>query len=139
MSVRQRAAPFIVNWDTKWVPDQAAGSVKLLARIRGSERRVVRDSRSDESESCADSGKSVRLYKPLDTPERAWARGDLDVVRINVNIPPSTNLSDATDAVYHNRTWNGLDVVREPGETHYPQAEWLGRSERVRRKSLFLV
>ncbi len=112
------SSPFIVNWDTKWVPDQLAGSVKLLARIRGS-NGVWYVTPEVTNLSLARTGKSVRLYKPFDTPERAWARGDLDVVRINVNIPPSTNLADATDAVYLNRTWNGLDNVREPGESHY--------------------
>jgi hypothetical protein len=112
------SAPFIVNWDTKWVPDQVAGSVKLLARIRGT-NGVWYVTPEVTNLSLARTGKSVRLYKPIDTPERAWARGDLDVVKIHVTIPPSTNLGDATDAVYHNRTWNGLDIVREPGETHY--------------------
>ena len=112
------SAPFIVNWDTKWVPDQTAGSVKLLARIRGS-NGVWYVTPEVTNLSLARAGTSVRLYKPIDMPERAWARGDLDVVRINVTVPPSTNLGDATDAVYHNRTWNGLDNVREPGETHY--------------------
>lgn len=112
------SSPFVVNWDTKWVPDQAAGAVKLLARIRGA-NGVWYVTPEVTNLSLVRSGKSVRLYKPFDTPERAWGRGDLDGVRINVNIPESTNLSDATDAMYHNRTWNGLDVVREPGETHF--------------------
>jgi hypothetical protein len=111
-------SPFSVVWDTKWVPDQAAGSVKLLARIRNSDG-VWFVSPEVTSLSLARTGKSVQLYKPLDTPERAWARGDLDVVRIHVSIPSGATLADATDAVYMNRTWNGLDNVREPGETHY--------------------
>jgi hypothetical protein len=112
------SSPYVVNWNTKWVPDQAAGSVKLLARIRSTDG-VWYVTPEVTNLSLVRSGKSVRLYKPLDTPERAWGRGDLDVVRINVNIPESTTLGDATDAMYHNRTWNGLDVVREPGETHF--------------------
>jgi hypothetical protein len=112
------SAPFNVQWDTKWIPDQAAGSVKLLARIRGS-NGVWYVSPEVTNLSLARTGKSVRLYKPQDTPERAWARGDLDVVRIHVNIPETTSLADATDAVYHHRSWNGLDSVHEPGETHY--------------------
>lgn len=112
------SSPFVVPWTTKWIPDQEAGAVKLLARIRGT-NGVWYVSPEVTNLSLARTGKSVRLYKPFDTPERAWGRGDLDVVRIHVNIPESTNLSDATDAIYHNRTWNGLDNVREPGETHY--------------------
>lgn len=112
------SSPFSVVWDTKWVPDQAAGSMKLLARIRNTDG-VWYVSPEVTNLSLARTGKSVRIYKPLDTGERAWARGDLDVVRIHMNIPTAPALSDATDAVYHNRTWNGLDSVREPGETHY--------------------
>ncbi|HSQ75196.1 MAG TPA: fibronectin type III domain-containing protein, partial [Bacteroidota bacterium] len=112
------SSPFSVVWDTKWVPDQAAGSVKLLARIRNTDG-VWYVSPEVTSLSLTRTGKSVRIYKPLDTPERAWARGDLDPARIHVNIPDGTNLSDATDAVYHHRSWNGLDNVREPGESHY--------------------
>ncbi len=111
-------APFSVPWDTKWVPDQAAGSIKLLARIRNP-NGVWYVTPEVTGLSLGRTGKSVRLYKPFDTPERAWGRGDLDPVRINVNVPGGTNLSDATEAVYFNRTWNGLDNVREPGETHY--------------------
>jgi hypothetical protein len=123
MTIRNHAgtatsAPFSVVWNTSWVPDQAAGSIKLLARIRGS-NGVWYVTPEVTGLSLARSGKSVRLYKPLDTPLRAWARGDIDVIRINVNVPTGTILSDATDAVYYHRSWNGLDNIREPGETHF--------------------
>ncbi|MCC6397799.1 MAG: hypothetical protein IT282_12335, partial [Bacteroidetes bacterium] len=112
------SAPYSVVWNTDWVPDQAAGSIKLLARIRGT-NGVWYVTPEVTGLSLARSGKSVRLYKALDTPERAWARGDLDVVRINANIAAGTILGDASAAVYYHRSWNGLDNVREPGETHY--------------------
>lgn len=112
------SSPFSVQWNTQWVPDQTAGSVKLMARIRGSSG-VWYVTPEVTNLSLARTGRSVKLYKPFDTPERAWARGDLDVVRVDVNIPAGHNLGDATAAVYHNRTWNGIDGVREPGETNY--------------------
>ena len=61
----------------------------------------------------------MKLYKPNSIGERAWARGDLGSVDVQVTVPPADKLGDATAAVYYNRTWNGLDNVREPGETHY--------------------
>ena len=112
------SSPFNVVWDTKWIPDQAAGSIKLMARIRNTDG-VWYVSPEVTELSLARTGKSVRLYKPTDTPERAWGRGDLDPARIHVTIPAGTALADATDAVYHHRSWNGLDSVREPGEAHY--------------------
>jgi hypothetical protein len=112
------SSPFTVQWNTQWVPDQTAGSVKLMARVRGS-NGVWYVTPEVTNLSLARTGRSVKLYKPLNTPERAWARGDLDVVRVDVNIPSGQNLGDATAAEYHNRTWNGIDGVREPGETNY--------------------
>jgi hypothetical protein len=111
-------APFQVTWNTTWVPDQPAGGVKLLARIR-STSGIWYVTPEVVDLSLVRSGRSVKLYKPTFIPERAWARGDLAVVDVPVTIPSSDQLGDATGAVYYNRTWNGLDIVREPGETHY--------------------
>jgi hypothetical protein len=108
--------PFSFTWDNVWVPDQSG--MKMMARIRGT-NGVWYVTPEVTNLSLLRSNSSVKLYKPLNTPERAWARGDLDVVRINVNIPSGDDINKATSAVYHNRTWNGLDNVREPGETHY--------------------
>ncbi len=36
-----------------------------------------------------------------------------------MTIPSSDNVATATAAAYHNRTWNGIDIAREPGETDY--------------------
>jgi hypothetical protein len=112
------SAPFQVSWDTHWIPDQPAGGVKVLARIR-STSGVWYVSPEVVDLSLIRSGRSVKLYKPTSIPQRAWARGDLDVVDVPVTIPGSDVLGDATGAVYFNRTWNGLDIAREPGETHY--------------------
>ncbi len=120
MTIRNHAgtstsAPFQVVWNTTWVPDQTAGGIKLMARIRDN-TGLWYCSPEVTDLSLGRTGFSVKLYNPTAVPERAWAHGDLPVVTIAVNIP---SVADATAAIYHNRTWNGLDSVREPGETHY--------------------
>jgi hypothetical protein len=112
------SAPWQVTWNTQWVPDQATGSVKLLARIRDNNGvwfvTPVADNLTFQR-----IGSSVKFYKPANTPERAWARGDLPPVVITTAIPAGDNIATATAAAVHVRTWNGLDAAREPGETHY--------------------
>ena len=112
------AAPWQTTWNTQWVPDQSAASVKLIARVRDNTGTWY-VSPEVSSLTLQRSGASVKLYKPQNVGERAWARGDLDPVSVNVTIPSGDDLTRATSAAYFVRTWNGLDVVREPGETHY--------------------
>lgn len=109
------SAPFQVTWNTAWLPDQTAGGIKLMARIRDNSG-IWYCSPEVPDLSIGRSGFSVKLFSPTNVPERAWAHGDLAVVTFPVTIP---SVADATAAIYHNRTWNGLDSVREPGETHY--------------------
>lgn len=112
------SAPWSVNWNTAWVPDQPAGQVKLIARIRDN-NDIWYVTPEVTQLSLVRTGTSVKLYKPLDIPERCWAKGDVGVQTIHVNIPPSDNLPDATAAQYHIRTWNGANVITEPGDTEY--------------------
>jgi hypothetical protein len=112
------ASPWQVTWNTQWVPDQVSGSVKLLARVRDNTGTWY-VSPEIANLTLQRTGESVKLYKPAPLGERAWARGDLDPVAVNVTIPSGDDLSRATSAAYFLRTWNGLDAAREPGETHY--------------------
>ena len=106
-----------VTWNTQWVPDQAQGGIRLLARMRDASG-VWYCTEEVTGLSLSRAG-SVKLYVSSTLRERAWARGDLPVVTSTVTIPSSESVADATAAVYHNRTWNGIDSAREPGETHY--------------------
>ena len=98
------SAPYQVTWDTRWVPDQAAGQVKLIARIRDNngywyvtdEVRNLTLKRTDFS---------VKFYKPFGVPQKYWVRAG-QVKYSKVNIP---TLSAATAAVMHVATWNGND------------------------------
>ena len=105
-----------VTWNTQYVPDQ--GGIKLLARIRNG-NGVWYVTPEVTGLTLQRSGSYVRLYKPLDTPERAWARGDLGEVRIHASIPGGDNVGNATEAVGFVRTWNGIDGAREPSDYNY--------------------
>ncbi len=107
-----------VTWNTQYVPDQGAGSIKILARIRNG-NGVWYVSPEVTGLTLQRSGSYVRLYKPLDTPERAWARGDIGEIRIRTDIPGGDNVASATEARGFVRTWNGIDGAQEPGDYNY--------------------
>ncbi len=107
-----------VTWNTQYVPDQAAGSIKLLARIRNG-NGVWYVSPEVTGLTLQRSGSYVRLYKPEDTPERAWARGDIGEITTHYTIPGGDDVSTATEVVGFIRTWNGIDGAREPSDYNY--------------------
>ena len=74
---RATGSPWSVTWHTDWVPDQAAGQVKLLARIRDN-NGVWYVTPEVTNLTLARNGFSIKLYKPLDMPERCWVKGDVD-------------------------------------------------------------
>ncbi len=99
------SAPFRVTWNTHWIPDQPAKSIRLLARIRDNNglwfvTQVV------ERLSLKRPGVSVKLYKPMDVPERFWVRANRKASS-KIHIPESDDLGRATEAIVHHRTWNG--------------------------------
>jgi hypothetical protein len=109
------SSPWSVTWTTTWVPDQEAGSIKMMARIKGSDGTwYVTPEVTDLS--LVRSGRSVKLYKPYDTPERCWAKGDVGEQKIHMNIPGGDNLANATAARYYIRTWNGANAAQDPGD-----------------------
>jgi hypothetical protein len=108
-------APFQVVWNTQWVPDQTAGGIKLMARIRDN-TGVWYCSDEVTSLSLGRTGHAVKLYTPVDMPERAWAHQDLSPVVVHVNIPAEDHISDATAARYYIRTWNGIDPPDPDGK-----------------------
>jgi hypothetical protein len=96
------AAPFTVRWDTTWVPDQPRGSVRLVARVRRSDGTWTVTPVLDGVTLARKSG-SVRLYRPLDVPEKFWTRAKRRVAsRVEMD-----TLKGATEAVLVLRTWNG--------------------------------
>lgn len=113
-----------VTWNTTWVPDQAAGGIKLIAHIRDGSTGVWYCTDEVANVSLSRSGYSVKLYTPTDMPERAWARGDLPPFVTHVEIPGSDNVANATAAVYHVRTWNGIDADADTAHRYRNFNNW---------------
>ena len=100
-----RTAPYRVSWPTRWVPDQAEGELKILARVRGKDGTwFVTDAVQNLSLTRKDS--TVRLHKPSDVPERHWVRAGGRSAN-KVHIPEGVKLEGAIEAAVHVRTWNG--------------------------------
>lgn len=101
------SAPFEVTWNTDLVPDQAPGSVKLIARIRDNNGIWFV---TDEVPSLTlhRVGTSVKLYKPQGVPEKHWVRNG-ETKSSTVTIPATDVLADAQYAKMLVATWNGID------------------------------
>ena len=99
------SSPFAVTWNTQWVPDQASGAVKLLARIRnGSGYWYVTP--EVENLTLQRNGLSVKHYAPYNVPQVYWVR-DGQIKSSKVDIP---SLFNATAAIMHVATWNGNEI-----------------------------
>lgn len=115
------SAPWQVQWDTTLVPDQAPGSVKLIARIQ--DNNGIWHVTPEVTGLTLARTTTVKLYKPFNVPRRMRTRDfqntTNDSTQSNVSIPASDNLADATAAYLLVRTWNGIDGRAEPGEDHW--------------------
>jgi hypothetical protein len=109
--------PYEVTWNTDWVPDQASGAFKLIARIQDN-NGVWFVTDPVENLTLSRSGTSVKLYKPYDVPE------DFDVraytsKRCYFDIPYGTDLSKATGAKLVLSTWNSQSGGITSGLSYY--------------------
>jgi hypothetical protein len=108
------SSPWQSNWNTQWVPDQASGAIKILARIRDN-NNVWYVTSAVQNITLQRTSFSVRLYKPWDVPENFWVRaGQTKSSKVNIS-----TLSDAQSAIVLVRTWNGQDGQAEPGQNHF--------------------
>src|SRR5512140_2624488 len=108
-------APWQVTWRTDWVPDQAAGGVKLLARIRDNSG-IWYCSPEVSSLSLTRNGTSVQMFQST-PPERCWAQGGVGEQNLPVNVP---SIQGATSAVYMIRSWNMPDILQENPQDAFP-------------------
>ncbi|RLA53991.1 MAG: hypothetical protein DRQ65_05675, partial [Gammaproteobacteria bacterium] len=110
-------APFTVNWDNSWIPDQPADGIEVVARIRDSEGLwVVTDRVSGLTLSRP--GINVEMYRPTDVPEKFWVRAG-QTKSSEFVIPAGHDLANAESAWLHAATWNGISGQAEPGEDHW--------------------
>jgi hypothetical protein len=104
--------PFQVTWDTRWIPDQEAGAIKMLARIKD-KNGLWYVTQPVVDLSLRRPNVSVKIYKSYDVPESFTTRiGQTKSCKID--IPDSDNLKQATEVLFHLRTWNGTVQLHEP-------------------------
>jgi hypothetical protein len=121
------SSPWSVTWNTTWVPDQDAGIIKMMARIQSSDGTWYVTPEVTNL-SLMRTGKSVKLYKSYDVPERCWAKGDVGQQDLHVNIPASDNLANISAAQYYIRTWNGINSEVDSGSTDTRRVNSYGES-----------
>ncbi len=101
------SAPYQTTWNTALVPNQAVGSVEIMARIRDNDGfwyatppvTGLTLNRFD---------RVVKMYKSESVPERFWVRNNL-TRHSRVFIPATDGVANATRARLLIRTWNGID------------------------------
>lgn len=111
-------SPFSVVWNTDMVPDQAAGSVKVLARIRDASG-VWFVTNEVTGLTLHRTNASVKMYHTYDMPQRFTVRVTRQTTTVHFNIPSSDDLSKAVSAKLIMHTFNGIDGDHAAGETHY--------------------
>ena len=98
-------APYAVRWDTRYVPDQPDGDVRLVARIQNTDG-VWFVTEPVEGLSLRREGTSVRLVPPSDVPEAFWVRdGGRSASRLR--LPDDYDPARVEEVALHLRTWNG--------------------------------
>ncbi|MEM6471213.1 MAG: hypothetical protein AAF802_16755, partial [Planctomycetota bacterium] len=104
--------PHRLVWQTRYVPDQPAGSVALVARVQDS-RGYWSVSPIVDSLTLDRAKVSVRTYRATGVPEDFSVRvGETKTCMIR--IPEDADLQSAASAVLHLRTWHGWDGHHDP-------------------------
>jgi hypothetical protein len=105
-------APYQLTWDTRWVPDQPARAVKLIARIQDSAGTwTVTQPVNDVT--LRREGESVRLHRPGEIPVRFGVRNK-QTKSCTIAIPAGNDLGRVVEAGLHLRTWHGFDGHHHP-------------------------
>jgi hypothetical protein len=115
-----------ITWNTEWVPDQPARSIRLVARVQAEDGTwfvtdVVREL------SLRRTGSSVQLYRPAEVPERFGVRVGRSASCL-IPIPVDANLGNATKVGLALRTWHGWDGHHSPLELNQHQMAIAGKN-----------
>ncbi len=108
------APPFEVVWDTMWIPDQRPQSIRLVARLR-SPAGVWSVTPIVDGLSLTRDSESVRIFRPVEIPEKFGVRVGRTAT-CDIPIPASIDLTGASDAKLHLRTWHGFADVHSPSK-----------------------
>lgn len=109
-------APFIVTWDTDWIPDQLPGDVSVIARVKGKNGVWYVTEEISNLTFEREAGKSVKMYTASNVLERFWVRAGKKL-SCKINTP---DLNSALEARLLHRTWNGGDDEAARGTYDYP-------------------
>jgi hypothetical protein len=116
-----KKAPFTVNWNTEWIPDQDA-PMHFIARVRYKDG-TIRVTPISEPFNWQRTQSSVKLYKPFDSPANWKGRGG--AIHSNKLIIPDA-ISEATDAKLLVRSFYGA-AGSEIGVNGKPIAKAFGK------------
>jgi hypothetical protein len=128
------SSPFSVNWNTDLVPNQGAGSVKLIARIKGS-NGVWFVTNAVTGLTLNRGSSYVRIYRAYDMPERFWVRAGSgrSPKSVHFSIPSGDNLANATSVKFLVSTMDADHVAERANYSmkvnsyilpHYGQDHW---------------
>jgi hypothetical protein len=99
---------FALNWDTRYVPDQDPGSIKIFARIKSS-NGLTYVTQPVTNLSLNRIGSSVKIFYAQNVPPNFSSRKNNIVDVARVRIPAGFNTNSSTESVMFWRTWNGKD------------------------------
>lgn len=107
-----RGPPWEITWDTRWVPDQPAGQIRLVGRVR------------DRSGTwfVTDEVSGLSLHRPNETvsmycAEQFPAEFGVRVGQrrsCSIKLPDAYNAESVIEAALHYRTWHGWDKHHAP-------------------------
>ena len=99
-------SPYELEWDTKYVPDQEPGEVKLLARIQD-ENGYFSVTDLVDNLTLQRNSVSVQMYKARYMPANFIVSGNTSKNAYN-DIDSVYSFDSITDVAVHVRSWNGL-------------------------------
>lgn len=105
-------APYQLTWDTRWVPDQRPGAVRLVARIQDS-RGTWSVTEPVTDLTLRRDGESVRLFRAASVPPRFGVRNHATQSCV-IPISADVDLATLVEAGLHLRTWHGWDGHHHP-------------------------
>lgn len=103
-----QSQPYHVRWDTRYVPDQPAGTVSLVARIQDY-RDVWSVSEPVDGLSLLREASRMQMYRAEGVSERFWVRQSRERARCTIEIPLDAPFDQIQEATLHLRTWNGYN------------------------------
>ncbi len=107
-----REEPFRMVWNTRYVPDQPPGEIRLIARIR--HRSGVWSVTEEVSQlTLQRQGESVALYRTRNFPPDFGVRTGQRRTCV-IPLPNNYNPENVVEASLHYRTWHGWDKHHAP-------------------------